>query len=112
MRRLQVGKDPGDDWIYVRLGERIRFYREKAGLLQEELADRITLTRVSIVNIEAGRQRTPLHHLYAIAEVLGVEIADLLTPDDGESERLRQSALAKLTPDERLALGLPKDGAL
>jgi len=39
------------------------------------------MTRSSIANIEAGRQRVPVHVLSIIATVLGVAPETLLTPE-------------------------------
>jgi transcriptional regulator with XRE-family HTH domain len=66
------------DPLYCQIGERIRKERDELGFSQLELATEIGMTRVSIVNIEAGRQRLPIHTLYAIADALGVSVACLL----------------------------------
>lgn len=65
--------------------------REKTELTQERLAARVGLSRTSIVNVEAGRQRVPLHQLYRIAGALGMEPADLLppAPEVDENDRRR-----------------------
>ena len=66
--------------IYRLVGARIRATREtiRPRLSQETLAKRLGMSRVSIVNIEAGRQHAPLHVLWAIAAELGVEAAELV----------------------------------
>ena len=64
--------------LYAGIGDRVRHYREQQGLTQGELAAALDLTRVSITNLEAGRQRMKLHNIYALAECLGVGIGDLL----------------------------------
>jgi Zn-dependent peptidase ImmA (M78 family)/transcriptional regulator with XRE-family HTH domain len=66
--------------IYLQIGEVIRSKRELSGLTQDELAARVGLTRTSITNIEKGRQRTQVHTLYAIAEVLRASPCDFLPP--------------------------------
>ncbi len=53
--------------IYKRLGGRIKSIRRHAGLSQADLAKKIGLTRVSVVNIEAGRQRINVHQVQQIA---------------------------------------------
>ena len=45
---------------------------------QAEIAQAIGLTRASIANIETGRQRIPLHHLYSLARALKVDVYALL----------------------------------
>jgi transcriptional regulator with XRE-family HTH domain len=50
---------------------------------QGALGKRIGLSRASVANIESGRQRIPLHHLYRMAEALGVNAHTLLPNLDG-----------------------------
>jgi transcriptional regulator with XRE-family HTH domain len=38
----------------------------------------VGLSRASIANIETGRQRIPLHHLYTLARALKVDVYALL----------------------------------
>ena len=45
---------------------------------QSELAKAIGVSRASVANFEAGRQRVSLEKLYAIAEALQCEPAELL----------------------------------
>ncbi len=47
-------------------------------MTQGQLAGRVRLTRTSICNIEAGRQRVPIHVLMDISKVLNCQGADLL----------------------------------
>lgn len=68
----------GHDPLYEAVGDRIAVARKAAGLSQEKLARRVGVTRASIVNIERGRQRPPLHLLWQIASVLGVEAARIV----------------------------------
>lgn len=67
-----------EDMLYQRIGERIRERRTKAKLTQGQLADAIGVLRTSITNIEAGRQKAPLHVLYELCSVLGAEVTDIL----------------------------------
>lgn len=57
--------------VYQALGARVRMIRDVIGLDQAELAKRIGLSRPSIVNIEAGRQRVLLDQVEALAQALG-----------------------------------------
>lgn len=68
------------DRFYVDFGRRVRAAREHSGLTQHALADMLGLTRSSVANIEAGRQRALLHMTAAVAAATGVPAADLL-PD-------------------------------
>lgn len=58
--------------VYVSFGVAVRNARIKAGLTQQELADRIGLSRPSIANVETGRQQVLLGDLYEYAAALGV----------------------------------------
>jgi DNA-binding XRE family transcriptional regulator len=68
----------GFDELYGELGRKIRHVRERKGLTQGELAKRLGISRASVVNIEAGRQHTPLHLLWKLAEMLGTELTSLI----------------------------------
>jgi transcriptional regulator with XRE-family HTH domain len=64
--------------FYVELGRRVRQARERAGLTQDVLAARVSLSRTSVTNIERGRQKVLLHTLCGLAEALGVAPVALL----------------------------------
>lgn len=67
-----------DDALYQLIGDKVRTARELAGLNQTQLAAKAEVHRVSIVNLEKGRQRPPLHVLWRISQLLDVELADLI----------------------------------
>lgn len=79
----------GEDTLYSEIGRRIRAERESLGFHQSDVATCVGLTRTSMVNIEAGRQRLPLHTLYAIADALGVSIRCLLPRNEMEDDKDR-----------------------
>jgi len=58
--------------VYRFLGRNIRHHRKRCSMTQEELGRLVPLTRTSIVNIEAGRQRIQAHTIVFISEALGV----------------------------------------
>lgn len=51
-------------------GMRIRIIREAVGMTQEELAKRVGYTRVSVTNIETGRQRLLMDVIEQFAKAL------------------------------------------
>jgi DNA-binding XRE family transcriptional regulator len=60
--------------IYKQIGQRIREERQRAGVSQEWLAQRIGLTRTSVLNIEhGGRQRVHIHTIAQIAKALNIQ---------------------------------------
>lgn len=67
-----------DDWIYAEVGRLIRQRRRQLELTQEQLASVVGLSRTSLANIENGRQKVLVHHLFAFASSLGMEPAELL----------------------------------
>lgn len=93
--------------IYVLFGRRVAQARDGAGLTQSELAEKIGLSRASIANIEAGRQRIVLHQAMEIADALNLSsISDLLPTDlvrpvcQGESVQERPINGAHLSNSE------------
>lgn len=55
---------------YKRFGKNLRNLRMACGMTQERLGERVGLTRTSIVNIEAGRQRILLGDVQRFAVAL------------------------------------------
>ncbi len=75
-----------EEMLYRLIGEKIRQARQRVskgkGISQMKLAKMLGLSRASIVNIEAGRQRPPLHVIWEIAEKLDTEAAHLIPQKD------------------------------
>jgi transcriptional regulator with XRE-family HTH domain len=98
-----------ENLLYQMVGERVKRARKAAGLSQAKLAKKLGMSRTSVVNIEAGRQRPPLHVLWNIAEHVRTEPA-LLVPRLDEYEAIGKPV--KLDADtieqiERAASGDP-----
>ncbi len=70
----------------LNLGQRINDQRKYAGLTQEELGDRVDLSRSSVANIECGRQNPSYLQLLAIARALHVGVG-VLAGDPPPSRR-------------------------
>lgn len=68
------------DALYSVVGRKIRAARERSipRLSQDKLANRLGISRASVVNIEAGRQHAPLNLLWNIAQLLNVELVTLI----------------------------------
>jgi len=83
----------GNRGFYVAVGRRIAKART-GRLTQEALAQKATLTRTSIVNIEKGRQQILLHTVVEIAQALAIPVTDLL-PEGETLENLLRSKSPK-----------------
>jgi transcriptional regulator with XRE-family HTH domain len=81
--------------IYEILGSKIRKYRQKAGLSQEELGNQLDLTRGSIAKMEAGTQSLYVHSLYMIAKICGVKVVDLLPSGEWVDDPINDEELKK-----------------
>ena len=66
------------EFLYQYVGTEIRRLRMGKSMTQAVLAKNVGMSRVTIVNIENGRQHPTLHLLMAISTVLGVELRDLM----------------------------------
>lgn len=64
--------------FYISLGERISSLRNQKGLTQEKLSSLLDLSRVSIVNIEKGRQKPSVYLLFRIAYIFNISIVDIV----------------------------------
>ena len=60
------------------VGERVRRFRESAGLTQTALARTADIGRVTLVRLEHGEQSPRFKTLKAVADALGVDAPDLL----------------------------------
>jgi len=84
----------------LELGRRIRLLREMAGLSQQQLAEKVGISRSAVAFWETGRSGHVGKHLGSLAQVLGVEPEVLLT---GMAYKAIQETL---TPDENTMLTL------
>lgn len=98
--------DQKQNKLYERLGELIKMAREKADIKQELLADYLDLSRVSISNIEKGKQKIQIHSLLELAKYLQTDINIFLSP-------LNELLLDEVTEEEqeRIKKGLDFPGA-
>jgi transcriptional regulator with XRE-family HTH domain len=89
--------DPALRQFYKEVGRRIQKIRRGRKMTQELLASRVSLTRTSITNIEAGDQKFLVHTLVDIARILQVPITSLL-PEIYETTQDEISAALKDHP--------------
>ena len=60
------------------INHNLKEFRKKAGLTQEEVAEKVNVTRQAISSYESGRTRPDIDMLMALAGVYGVDITDIL----------------------------------
>lgn len=70
------------DQRIIDIGLAIGYWRRKRGLRQEDLAERIEISVDSIKSYEQGRRIPRLANLLKIADVLEVDLKDLIRVDD------------------------------
>lgn len=62
------------------IGEKIRYYRKKQKITQEQLGKRIDASKARISNYETGYRSPQQDDLFALAEALDISINDLFPP--------------------------------
>lgn len=88
--------------IYKLVGKRIAKRRREVGLIQEELAQRVGLSRASVANIERGEQKIQLHTLVDFSNALGLADVRLLLPEQNhhKSSKVRVTGTDTITSDQ------------
>lgn len=84
--------------FYEEFGRLLRRAREGQGLTQAQVADRVSLSRTSITNIESGNQPVQLMTVYELAAAVGVAPAHILPARSVES--LDESNMLDGLPDD------------
>lgn len=56
------------------LGRVLRAARERRGLTQAQLAEKVNVTRWSVLNLEAGQETQALRTLFELTAALGLEL--------------------------------------
>lgn len=82
--------------IKAALGNRVRHLREKKGLSQSELAERVDRSVHAISMIERGRNWPNLSTLQALSQALTVSPANLLDDLSTDTEPRHQSELTEV----------------
>lgn len=60
--------------LYEAIGQRIKNERINAGYKQNDFAELLQISRTSLVNIEKGKQRPPVHFFYELSRILNKQI--------------------------------------
>lgn len=69
-----------DHHLERRFAAHLHTLRTLRGWSQQHLADQTGITRTAISHIENGRRGVPLAEAVALADALGVQLADLIRP--------------------------------
>jgi DNA-binding XRE family transcriptional regulator len=70
---------PDNSGVREKIGKKIAYFRGINYLSQKRLGDLVNLDQRSISSIEVGKRRLDMIEAIAIAQVLGVEIKDILS---------------------------------
>lgn len=65
------------------IGKRIRAFREEKGFSQEELAEKLHVSRSTYQRIENGETNSWINHIENICTSLDVNLDDILKPEEG-----------------------------
>jgi len=95
--------------IYEMFGRRLAAVRDSSGMTQTDLAKLIGLSRASIANIEAGRQKIMLHQLLAMTRALKLRSPSELIPTDLVLGEARTAPADLLTTGSPLSTTQKKD---
>jgi len=68
---------PDEDKLLQKFGKRIAEVRKSKGMTQSQLAERVSMSVVTIAYIETGKRWVRLATLDKIARALGVSVAEL-----------------------------------
>ncbi len=81
----------------MKLPEKILYYRKKAGLSQEALAEQIGISRQAISKWETGEAVPEISKLVSLAKVFNVSVDLLLSEDDFDEQPSESEEFAKST---------------
>jgi transcriptional regulator with XRE-family HTH domain len=62
------------------VGRNVRLFREERGLTQEQLSERSGFSQQYISTLEVGRRNPTVITVYELAQALGVDFLDLVSP--------------------------------
>lgn len=80
---------------YRALGDAIRVRRTRAGLTQQELAERAGISKASVGHVETARRHASGATVRALADGLGVTVADLLADVPADIEEPEQLSTSR-----------------
>jgi transcriptional regulator with XRE-family HTH domain len=85
------------DTFYKKVGLLVKAQRQKANLSQEDLSKKLGfVSRISIANIESGKQKIQLHTLVEISDFLNLPVTELIPPVDAVRKDVNPKLLKKI----------------
>lgn len=88
----------GTDTLYSQLGKIIKLARQKKQLSQAELASAVSLSRVSIANIERGHQKFLVHTFWDLMRTLDLKPETIFSEIIKESKKISKSEMPENIP--------------
>ena len=85
LHQSTIGLDTIFIGISMKTIEKIRFFREKQNLTQEQMANELGLSTNGYANLERGETRLSVDRLEKIANIFGVDVTELLTSDESNT---------------------------
>lgn len=93
-------QDFNKEGFYTEVGKRIKKERTISGYNQDQLAKKVGISRVSIVNIEKGKQMPPVHVIWKVAVALDTSIDQLFPATAANSSTNQLEKKVKLIGDQ------------
>ena len=89
------------DFPYPQIGALVRNRRKSLRLTQDELANEVGISRASMANIEAGRQRILVGQIYSLANALKLAVPELLPSADIQKSQVSTPDFAPPIKEDR-----------
>lgn len=80
----------------MEFGDKLKKLRSDSGLSQEELAEKIFVTRTAVSKWETKKGYPSIDSLKLIADLFGVTLDELISDDDVESKKMIDDKRAKI----------------
>jgi len=91
--------------IYIKLGQRIKEFRERSGISQQKLAEMLGVSRPTISQIENGERRISADELIKLSEIFNLSVESLLDLEKQPEVILREGKKEKkVKPQIRISV--------
>lgn len=92
----------------MNIAEKIKAVRNRAGMSQQELADKIHVSRSAVAKWESDKGLPDIDNLKAIAKLFGMTLDELVAEEDHVSCALREPFLPDSKPDDAVRSRWPE----